>query len=73
MEVKKVIKYPVEAKINIYFGRVISQQEFQIKSRYHLISVLNLGIAMGNERAEFSDKIEIYDDKKRLIGFCEVD
>ena len=72
MKIKKVMKYPVEATIKIYFGKLINQQEFQIRNRYHLISVLNLGLALGNEKAEFPNKVEIYDNKERLIGFGEI-
>ncbi len=67
-DVKKVIKYPIEAKIKIYFGNSINIQEFQIKNRFHLINTLSLGIAMGNEQGKLPNKIEIYDNKDRLIG-----
>ncbi len=72
MEAKKVIKYPVEAKIKIYFNKLVEEQNFEIQNRFHLINTLTLGIAMGNENGDFPNKVEIFDEKGRLIGEAEV-
>ena len=71
MEVRKVIKHPVDAKIKIHFGIKLDVQLFPIRNRFHLINTLILAIALGNEKGEFPEKVEIYDDKKRLIGYVE--
>ena len=65
---RKVIKYPVKAEVKIYFGKLVEKQEIEIISRCHLTSLLGLGISMGNKQGNFPDKIEIFDNKGRLIG-----
>lgn len=71
-EIKKVMKYPVKARVEIIFDSHINHQKFMIMERYHLIYTLALGLSLGDEKGNFPNKIEIYDEKDRLIGEARI-